>query len=320
MKESDAEKKFREDGEVVLGGVEVHMKFTRYQGDPGIILDFTPPAGTDGAPQGIDDINGRLAGLCRATVMNMDDDARLRLLALVEQDGGKDRMLYRLAVTARAVGDGEDGTRVTDRIDPAFAGLDAGVTGRASDCRQQIERLLAHAGEGREEQWKSEEVFEILEKTNYPPAIKEHTEEEARQGMLEGEEFMLLEIQVIGSLEKCRGRESFGLDYLAAMSQKALSSGWMKEKIRLISKVCEDTVMGIDKLTSRRLFTAIRKTKARELCLYRISIWCSMNEDGSPRYSIRDQIDPEFAKNDPVAEKRADEARRLAGKVMGNEG
>jgi hypothetical protein len=45
-----------------------------------------------------------------------------------------------------------------------------------------------------------------------------------------------------------------------------------------------------------------------------------MNEDGSQRYSIRDQIDPEFAKNDPVAEKRADEARRLAGKVMGDEG
>jgi len=40
------------------------------------------------------------------------------------------------------------------------------------------------------------------------------------------------------------------LDYIAAMSGKALSSGWMKEKIRLISKVCEDTVMGIDNLTT----------------------------------------------------------------------
>jgi hypothetical protein len=30
MKESDAEQKFREDGEVILGGVDVHVKFTRY--------------------------------------------------------------------------------------------------------------------------------------------------------------------------------------------------------------------------------------------------------------------------------------------------
>jgi hypothetical protein len=62
--------------------------------------------------------------------MTMDDDARLRLLALVERDGGKDRMLYRLAVTARIVADGEDGTTVTDWIDPAFAELDAGMLKR----------------------------------------------------------------------------------------------------------------------------------------------------------------------------------------------
>jgi hypothetical protein len=43
-----------------------------------------------------------------------------------------------------------------------------------------------------------------------------------------------------------------------------------------------------------------------------------MNDDGSPRYSIRDQIDPVFAMNDPAAGKRAEEARRLAGMVMGD--
>lgn len=319
MKESDTEKKFQEDGEVVLGGVEVHVKFTRYQGDPGILLDFTPPAGAGGAPQGIDDINVRLAGLCRETVMTMEDDARLRLLALVERDGGKDRMLYRLAVTARDAADGEDRTIVTDRIDPAFAELDAGVAGRAQDCRQQIERLLSLAGAGREEQWKSEEIFEVIGTTHYRPAIKERTEEEARQAMLEGEEFMLLEIQVIGSLEKYRGRDSLTFEYIAAMSEKALSSEWMKEKIRLISKVCEDTVMGIDNLTTRRLSAAIRKSVARDLCPYRLSVWCSMNDNGSPRYSIRDQIDPVFANNDPAAGKRAVEARRLARMVMGGE-
>jgi len=319
MKESDAEKKFREEEEAVLGGVEVHVKFTRYRGDPGLMLDLTPPAGTDGAPQGIDDINARLAGFCREIVMNMNDDARLRLLGLVERDGGKDRVLYRLAVTVRIVAGGEDGTSVTDWIDPAFKELDAGVAGRALECRKQIEQLLSLAGAGMEEQGESEEMFEVLEKTNYRPAIKEHTEEEARQAMLEGEEFMLLEIQVIGSLEKERGREFLTFDYIAAMSGKALSSEWMKEKIRLISKVCENTVMGIDNLITRRLSAAIRKTDARDLCLYRLSVWCSMGEDGSSQYSIRDQIDPVFAKNDTAAGTRAAEARRLAGKVMGEE-
>jgi len=317
MKESESEEKFQEDGEVILGGVEVHVKFTRYQGDPGILLDFAPPAGTDGTPQGIEDINGRLAGLCRQTVMTMDDDARLRLLRLVERDGGKDRMLYRLAVTARIVADGEDGTRVTDWIDPAFTGLDAGVAGRALECRQQIEQVLSLAGTGMEEQAESTEMFEIIGTTKYLPTIKERTDEEARQAMLEGEEFMLLEIQVIGSLEKYRGRDYLSFDYIAAMSRKALSSEWMKEKIRLVSKVCENTVMGIDNLTTRRLSASIRKTGTRELCAYRLSAWYSLGEDGSSRYSIRDQIDPVFEMNDPAAGKRAVEARRLAGRVMG---
>jgi len=316
MKESESEEKFREEGEVILGGVEVHVKFTRYRGDPGLMLELIPPSGTDGAPQGIDDINAKLAGLCRETVMNMDDDARLRLLALVERDGGKDRMLYRLAVTVRIVADGEDGTSVTDWIDPAFTGLDAGVAGRALDCRKQIEQLLSLAGAGMEKQGESEEMFEIIGTTTCPPAIAKHTEEEARQALLEGEEFMLLEIRVIGSLEKYRGRDYLSFDYIAAMSEKAVSSEWMKEKIRLISKVCEDTVMGIDNLTTRRLSAAIRKTEAGELSPYRLSVWYSMGEDGSSRYSIRDQIDPVFAENDPAAERRAVEARRLAGKVM----
>jgi len=314
MKNCEEESENPEGEEVVLGGVEVHVKFTRYQGDPGIQLDLTAPAGADGAPEGVEDINVRLAGLCRATVMNMNDPARLRLLALVEQDGGNDRLLYRLVVTAQTAADGSHVTRVDDRIDPAFARIDAGVAGRASGCRQQIERLLAK-NEG-EDEYKSEEMFEILEKTNYPLDIKEQTEEEARQGMLEGEEFMLLEIQVIGFVERHRGNESLAFDYIAAMSQKALSSEWMKEKIRLISKVCEDTVMGIDKQTTRRLSASILGTEARELCLYRLSVWCSMRDDGSPRYSVRDRIDPGFERNDPSAGKRADEARRLAGVVM----
>lgn len=303
----------------MLGGVEVHVKFTRVRGDPGIMLDFTPPAGTGSAKQGADGTNGIFAGICRQTVMNMDDDARLRLLALVERDGGKDRILYRLTATVWIDANGEDGTTVTDWMDPAFAELDAGVTGRALECRKQVEHLLSRVSAGMEELTESKEMFEIVGKTKYPLAVKERTEEETRQAMLAGEELMILEIQVIGSLEKYRGRDFLSFDYIAAMSEKALSSEWMKEKIRLISKVCENTIMVIDNATTRRLSAAIKKSIARELCPYRLSVWCSMNDDGSPRYSIRDQIDPVFAENDPAAGTRAIEARRLAGMVMGGE-
>ena len=317
MKESETKEKICEDGEVLLGGVEVHVKFTRVRGDPGIILDFAPPAGTGNARQGTENINGLLAGFCRETVMDMDDDARLRLLDLVEKDGGKDRMLYRLTATVWIDADGQDGTTVSDWIDPAFAELDTGVAGRALECRKQIEYLLSRVRAGMEGQAESTEVFEIVGRPKYQPAVKERTEEEARQAMLKGEELMILEIQVIGSLEKYRGRDYLSFDYIAAMSEKALSSEWMKEKIRLISKVCENTVMGIDNATTRRLSAAVRKTGTRELCAYRLSVWCSMNDDGSPRYSIRDQIDPVFTESDPAAGTRAVEARRLAGMVMG---
>ncbi len=317
MTERDDARENPDSHEIVLGGVEVHVKFARLRGDPGIALEFTPPSGADGAPEGTKDTNARLAGLCRETVMNMDDPARLRLLTLVEKDGGNDRVLYRLIVTVRVTADGSHETRVTDRIDPAFAELDAGVAARALACRQQIEQALS--GGRKEERRVSEEMFEILEKTNYPPAIKDQTEEEARQGLLQGEEFMLLEIQVVGSPERYRGTEYLTFDYIAAMSQKALTSEWMKENIRLLSKVCEDTVMVTDKLVTRRLSLLIRKTRARELCLYRLSVWCSMRDDGSPQYSIRDQINPVFAEHDPVVGERAAEARRLAGMVMEEE-
>jgi hypothetical protein len=315
MNECEAERKFLDGEDVVLGGAEIHVKFTRYKGDPGVLLDFTPPSGADGRPEGIEDINGRLAGLSRSTVMNMDEPARLRLLGLVERDEGEDRMLYRLRVVMRATEDGSHETRVLDDIDPEFMKIDAGVEGRALACRQQIELLLGPVREENRER-RSEEMFEILETTNYPPAIRDQTEEEARKGMLEGEELMILEIQVIGFIEKFKGKDNLSIEYTAACSPKALTSPMMKEILRLLSKVCEDTVLVLSHPVAHRLFLAIQEQAARELCLYRISVWCSMKEDGSPLYSIRDQIDPVFENEDPKVGKRAEEARRLAGKVV----
>ena len=162
----------------------------------------------------------------------------------------------------------------------------------------------------------SEDAFEEVTATKYRPEITERTEEEARREMLEGEAFMVLEIQVIGMVEKYQGKDSLTIDYLAACNQKALTSRWMQEKIRLLSKVCEETVMAINSRMTARLFLLIREREDQELCLYRLSAWVSMGDDGSQRWSIRDQIDPAFEQEDTSVAERATEARRLAGNVM----
>jgi hypothetical protein len=162
----------------------------------------------------------------------------------------------------------------------------------------------------------SEDAFEEVTATKYRPDITERTEEEAKRGVLEGEEFMVIEIQMIGIVENYQGKNSLAIDYIAAFHQKALTSRWMEEKVRLLSKVCEETVMAINNRINTRLFLQIRKREDQELCLYRLSAWLSMGDDGSQCWSIRDQIDPLFEQEDRSVGKRAAEARRLAGNVM----
>jgi hypothetical protein len=203
-------------------------------------------------------------------------------------------------------------------IDPEFLRIDAGIAERARLVRRKIEHLMegdrGETGGGRETV--SEDIFEIIPNTNYPIAIKDRTDKEAWMRLLEGQEFMLVEIQVIGFIEKYQSKDSLAFDFVAAISKKAVSSPWMKEKIRLLTNVCEDTVLGMNEPVTLRLYRSIRDTDARDLCLYRLSVWISMGDDGSPRWSIRDQIDPVFSREDSYVEMRAEEARRLAGMVM----
>lgn len=116
-----------------------------------------------------------------------------------------------------------------------------------------------------------EDMFEIVTEIKYPLDIITRTEEEARKGMLEGEEFMVLEIQAIGMAEKYNGKNSLTIDYIAACDQKALTTPWMKEKIRLLSDVCENTVMVMNNRMTARLFLQIKKREVEDLCLYRLS-------------------------------------------------
>lgn len=347
--------------EDVLGGAELHVKFVRHEQGPGIMLEFTPPHRPDGKEEGIPDINARLAGLCRSYILDMEDPARCRLLALVEKDGGMDRMLYRLVVAGRIAEDTSRRTRVLDRIDPAFLEIDAGLAGRALACRQEIERVLAGGKprplpgepgtgterhrrgrrlrdrthgrgactgpivvqggmEGDENPERSEPVFEVLGAPRYPLDVPELTAEEVREGLLKGQEFMVLQMQVVGTIENEPDRESIAMDYLAAINSNAVSSEWMRERIGLLAKVCEQTIMATGSKTIRRLFATLRKRGEEEKCLYRLSVWAAMMDDGKPRYSIRDEIDPVFLQEDPEAGMRAVESRRLAAKVMEESG
>ncbi len=52
-------------------------------------------------------------------------------------------------------------------------------------------------------------------------------------GMLEGEEFMVLEIQASGKAENCLRQNSLAIDYLAMCDQKALTSPLMGYVTRL---------------------------------------------------------------------------------------
>ena len=141
--EDEAMKLALEGNEIILGGVEVHVRFVRYKGDPGISLEFTPPYGKDEVPDWMADIDNRLAGLCRQTVMNMNDNARTRLLRLVEQDGGKDRMIYRLVVTSRIMDDGSHENRVDDYIDPEFEWVNPEVVNRVAEVRKVVEEVMS---------------------------------------------------------------------------------------------------------------------------------------------------------------------------------
>ena len=140
--EDEAAKLALEGDAIILGGVEVHVRFVRHMGNPGIQIEYTPPFGPDDCPDWMVDINNRISGLCRATVMTMNDHARKHLLDLVEHDGGNDRMIYRLFVTSRIEDDGSRDKQVHDFIDPDFLRVDAGIAKRARDARKEIERVL----------------------------------------------------------------------------------------------------------------------------------------------------------------------------------
>jgi hypothetical protein len=64
------------------------------------------------------------------------------LLHLVERDGGKDRIIYRLIITSRIANDGLYVHRVDDFVDPEFLKVNRDVFGQATEARLAVERVM----------------------------------------------------------------------------------------------------------------------------------------------------------------------------------
>ena len=76
------------------------------------------------------------------------------------------------------------------------------------------------------------------------------------------------------------------------------------------------TVMNIKTRLTAQLILAIRERDDKTACLYRISAWMALGDDGSQVWSIRDYIDPAFVSlNEPVV-KRAEAAREWVEEIM----
>jgi len=226
-------------GSTILCGTELHVRVGEVRGMHGMIVEWVPACGPDGRPAGDEMVNNAVAGICREQILyHMEDMARDRLMELAEKDGGSDRLLYRLVVTAREPAGDPDVPEITDQIDPAFTAIDAGLSRRAGVCRGEIAHILAGDYSTKDqENEKTGKTFEILKSSDYKPVIRNRTEEEARRAILAGEECLLIEMQVIGIAERNHGKDSIGFDYVAAISQKALSSPWIQEKIGTLSDV-----------------------------------------------------------------------------------
>ncbi|MDO8874398.1 MAG: hypothetical protein Q7V05_16990 [Methanoregula sp.] len=156
---------------------------------------------------------------------------------------------------------------------------------------------------------------EIVE-LKYNPDIKERTEDEVRRAFLEGEEFFVLEIQIVGKVDDANGKEPLTIEYLAVSGAQALTTSWIQDKIGKFTTICKRTVMNLRPNKIARLIPLIKKHDKPEVCLYRLSAWVFMDEDGTKKWNIRDKIDPVLIEVDALALQKAESAREWTQEVL----
>ena len=119
--------------------------------------------------------------------------------------------------------------------------------------------------------------------------------EETQRALIEGDELLILEMQVMAKAEKYQGLEGASVEYVSTCMNNNRSP-WMQEKIRLLADLCQDTVMNFDNTIRDKLFAKLQRQNGKEICLYRISVWLFIGDNGIPEWTVRDSIEPGFAR------------------------
>ena len=159
-------------------------------------------------------------------------------------------------------------------------------------------------------------VHNEIAEIKYKLDIKERTEDEVRRAFIEGEEFLVLEIQVVGTVDDAKDKDPLTIEYLAVCNTKVLTTSWMQDTIGKLTIICKKTVMNLKPKRIAGLIPLIKKHDKQEVCLYRLSAWLFMDEDGTKKWNIKDKIDPALIEVDTLAPKKAEDAREWAKEVL----
>jgi hypothetical protein len=140
--------------------------------------------------------------------------------------------------------------------------------------------------------------------------------EETRRALIEGDDYLIVEMLVTAKAEKNRGADSASVEY-QSMCLSDNRSPWMKKKIGLLADICEETVMNFDTTIRDKVLGLLQRQDGREICLYRISVWMSLGDDGTPVWTVLDSIEPGFARiNQRDVSYDTEEARQRAKSIM----
>ncbi len=147
--------------------------------------------------------------------------------------------------------------------------------------------------------------------------FSELTSEEIDRALIEGDQFLITELRIVGKEEKFNGQAAYTLDFQAAVRQERIDP-WMQDKIRRLSDICNKTVMNVDDRMRDKIFALLKENRGEDVCLYRLEVWMSMGDGGSIIWDVQDYIHPGFVGMDQGAVlRRAGDAREQARMMMG---
>ena len=156
------------------------------------------------------------------------------------------------------------------------------------------------------------EIVEI----KYKLDIKEWAEDDVLRAFIEGEEFLVLEIQVVGTVNDAKDKDPLTIEYLAVCNTKVLTTSWMQDTIGKLTIICKKTVMNLKPQRIAGLIPLIKMHDKQEVCLYRLSAWVFMDEDGTKKWNLKDKTDPALIEVDALALQKAESAREWAKEVL----